>query len=527
MPYNKNLDNKEKYLNNLIKTGNAGEQTWAKNQLQTLSRAKATYGGTGTAMPTKNALNDNMYQATADGDIGNIRAPLKNNQMDIINNGTSATSTPTSTSVATENTYTPLGAYDDVGLSAETLAQIEALMNAYSEVAPTPASTGLSANDILSWDENYNKNNEQPTYTGKYDPEIEALLNEILTREDFSYNAENDPLYAQLRTMYNREGDRAMRETLAEAAAGAGGMNTYAIAAAQQARNYYASQLNDRIPELFQLAYEMYLQDKESKVEDLGILTGMDDRQYNRFRDKMNDWRADKDFAYGAFTDAVNQGNWETSFNYNKAVDDRNYAYQDYWTNKEWDANEQSAAKDEVWKLISLGVTPSADLVAKAGMSQSDIDLAVAAVQAGNKGSTDNTSKNGYTGDTSGASGITDEIKNKAASITNNDELYSYIAGLVDSGEIGVDEGDKLYSNYVDYNEKDKYKDMIGSTSGWTVEKNGGVNWFWGVDNNAIVVAPNGEHIRLDNLVDKLVDEGMGKKEAKEAVKKLQKNLDI
>ncbi|MBO5700934.1 MAG: hypothetical protein J6S71_00685 [Clostridia bacterium] len=495
MSYNKNTDwdDKEKHLNNLIKTGNAGEQTWAKNQLQTLAQAKASYGGAGTAIPTKNALNDNMYQATADGDIGNIRAPLKNNQMGIINNGTSATSTPTSTSAVTENTYTPLGTSDDAGLSAEALAQIEALMNAYSEVAPTSASTGLSANDILSWDENYNKNNEQPTYTGKYDPQIDALLNEILTREDFSYNAENDPLYAQFKTMYNREGDRAMRETLAEAAAGAGGMNTYAIAAAQQARNYYASQLNDRIPELYQLAYEMYLQDKESKVEDLGILTGMDDRQYDRFRDTMNDWRADKDFAYGAFTDAVNQGNWETSFNYNKAVDDRDFAYKDYWTNKEWDANEQSAAKDED------NSTPKYDF--------------------------DDNDNNGY-------KGITDEIKNKAASITNNNELFSYIAGLVDSGEIGVDEGDKLYSNYVDYNEKDTYSEMVKSTKGWEVDTDaikggtGGGNLF-GIDRNAVVIAPNGESMTLNELRNKLVAENMKKSEATNLIQELQQKLGI
>lgn len=511
MPYNKNLDNKEKYLNNLIKTGNAGEQTWAKNQLQTLSRAKATYGGTGTAMPTKNALNDNMYQATADGDIGNIRAPLKNNQMDIINNGTSATSTPTSTSAATENTYTPLGAYNDAGLPAEVLAQIEALINAYSEVTPTPASTGLSANDILSWDENYNKNNEQPTYTGKYDPEIEALLNEILTREDFSYNAENDPLYAQFKTMYNREGDRAMRETLAEAAAGAGGMNTYAIAAAQQARNYYASQLNDRIPELYQLAYEMYLQDKESKVEDLGILTGMDDRQYDRFRDTMNDWRADKDFAYGAFTDAVNQGNWETSFNYNKAVDDRNYAYQDYWTNKEWDANEQSDDNN----------TPKYD--------------------------SDDNDNDGYKGDTpsgNGYTGITEDIDKQCASFKTNAALGFFLDTLVAAGQITTEEADIQMAKYADDNEiykKDEsgndtsewsYSDMVKSTKGWEVDTDaikggtGGGNLF-GIDRNAVVIAPNGESMTLNELRNKLVAEDMKKSEATNLIQELQQKLGI
>ena len=67
-------------------------------------------------------------------------------------------------------------------------------------------------------------------------------------------------MYQQYSKMYTREGDRAMKETMAEAAAGAGGMNSFAITAAQQAANNYSARLNDTIPQLYQLAYEMYLQ---------------------------------------------------------------------------------------------------------------------------------------------------------------------------------------------------------------------------------------------------------------------------
>ena len=241
-------------------------------------------------------------------------------------------------------------------------------------------------------------------YQGKYDPQIDALLNEILNRDDFSYDAMSDPLYQQYADMYRREGDRAMRDTLAEAAASAGGMNTYAITAAQQANSYYNSQLNDKIPELYQLAYQMYLQDKESKVQDLGILQNMDATQYSRYRDTINDFYNDKNFAYGAYQDAVQQGNWQTNFDYNGTLDNRNFNNGEYWKNKEWDYNDywtnkeyadnrgdieydrnqydKDSAKEEVWKYISLGVTPSADLIAKAGMTETDVALAVAAVKA-------------------------------------------------------------------------------------------------------------------------------------------------
>lgn len=291
--------------------------------------------------------------------------------------------------------------------------------------------------EIMSWNENYNKSNPKKSYKDQYDPQIDALLKEILNRDDFSYNAMNDPLYQQYVQMYRREGDRAMRETMAEAAAGAGGMNTYAITAAQQANNYYNSQLNDKIPELYQLAYEMYLKDKESKVQDLGILQNMDATQYERYRDTINDWYEDKNFAYGAFQDAVAQGNLQTNFDYNAMLDDRNFAYNDMWANKEWDYNDywknkefdyndewnnmkwdaaqedkeynrtqydQESAQAEVWKWISLGVKPSADLIKRAGMDEATINMAIEmakqeqASKATSQGGRSDSKSNGYTG---------------------------------------------------------------------------------------------------------------------------------
>lgn len=168
---------------------------------------------------------------------------------------------------------------------------------------------------------------EKPTYESKYDPAIQALLDKILTRGDFSYDALKDPLYQQYSATYQREGDRAMRDTMAEAAASAGGMNSYAITAAQQANDYYASQMADKVPELYQLAYEMYLQDKESMVQDLGLMQSMDNTQYNRYRDTMQDYYSDKNFAYGMYKDAITQGNFEKQFGYNQMIDDRNFNY--------------------------------------------------------------------------------------------------------------------------------------------------------------------------------------------------------
>lgn len=202
----------------------------------------------------------------------------------------------------------------------------------------------------------FNFNTSKPSYNDNgLDGRINAMLDQILNREGFSYTAADDPLYQQYQNMYNREGTRAMNDTLASAAANAGGMNSYAITAAQQANNYYAAQLGDKIPELYQLAYEMYLQDIDNQVRDLGLLQNMDDTQYNRYRDTMSDWYNDRDFAYGQYRDDVADGQWQLGFDHqvsqdaidnafrqdqfdwSVATDKRDYDYTVGQDSKEWD----------------------------------------------------------------------------------------------------------------------------------------------------------------------------------------------
>ncbi len=235
-----------------------------------------------------------------------------------------------------------------------------------------------------------NTKKEETAYESKYDPQIDRLLKQILTRESFSYNPLDDQLYQQYANMYKREGERAMKETMAEAASGAGGMNSYAVSAAQQASNYYTSQLNDTIPQLYQLAYEMYLSDIERQIQNLGILQNADATQYARYRDTMSDYYNDRDFAYGKYLNDVAQGNWQKTFDYNSMIDERDFDYNALWTNKQWDANQEQialenqrhdeeTAKEEVWRYIGAGIKPSADLIAKAGMNEEDIDMYIAA----------------------------------------------------------------------------------------------------------------------------------------------------
>lgn len=98
----------------------------------------------------------------------------------------------------------------------------------------------------------------------------------------FSYDVEQDPVYSAYRKQYLREGDRAMADTLAKASAATGGRpSSYAVTAAQQAGNYYNSQLTDVIPTLYQNAYQRYMNNIDLQKQALDVLAADRDAAKN------------------------------------------------------------------------------------------------------------------------------------------------------------------------------------------------------------------------------------------------------
>ena len=453
---NTNWENEKKYLDNLSKNGDAGQKAWAENQKKELASAQSKYSSSSSGSGGSSGGGTSSGGSSGGGSSSSTQknsqytAPTLGNTWDantdyqaIINNAVAnkdfvtaakaeqlrnqkITGQALGTNLITNNykgwlnnTDYSTQMWDGINSGTMTASEMQALKDAREKKANGTIGMEAYVDDDLmkyaesyiaqrlaleqqqKWQEEYMEDNPKEEYDGKYDARIDRLLNEILNRDDFSYDAMNDPLYQQYAAMYQREGDRAMKETMAEAAAGAGGMNTYAITAAQQANSYYGSKLNDRIPELYQLAYDMYLNDKESKVQDLGILQNMDATQYNRYRDTINDWYNDKNFAYNAYQNAVNQGNWQTNYNYNSYWDNKNYDTEQAWKNKEWDYNDMwtnkeytdnradieyernQAEEDEAKALIDWYIqngvsTIDPELISKAGLTQTAVNEAIA-----------------------------------------------------------------------------------------------------------------------------------------------------
>lgn len=128
-------------------------------------------------------------------------------------------------------------------------------------------------------------------------------LNNVLNYGDFAYDYTTDPLYGVYKKEYTREGQRAQADALAQAAALTGGIpSSYATMAGQQANNYYASKIADKIPELRNQAYNEY------------------QGAYNMLRDKYNTAAQGDQFDYGVYSDKKNQ-------NYQQYLDDLNMRY--------------------------------------------------------------------------------------------------------------------------------------------------------------------------------------------------------
>lgn len=145
---------------------------------------------------------------------------------------------------------------------------------------------------------------QAPTYVSKYQDQINALTAQIMGAAPFSYDPDSDPTYQQYKESYKRSGERAMQDTLGQIAARTGGLaSSYAASASQQAYDNYMAALADKVPELKQLAYSMYLDEQSALRSNLNTLLSLEQSEYAKYLDALSQYNADRNFAYGQFTD--------------------------------------------------------------------------------------------------------------------------------------------------------------------------------------------------------------------------------
>ena len=206
-----------------------------------------------------------------------------------------------------------------------------------------------------------------PEYVSRYQSQIDDLTQEILNREPFQYNYQEDPVYQQYAQSYTRAGQRAMQDVLAQVSARTGGLaSSYASTASQQTYDNYMQALADKVPELYQLAYSMYQDEGNQLRANLEMLTALESGDYGRYQDLLAQYNSDRNFSYGQYRDLVGDDRYGLEWRYGVGRDqiaDQRYedetAYnreQDAWNRQQYeDETEYNRALERAQTLAQAG----------------------------------------------------------------------------------------------------------------------------------------------------------------------------
>ena len=226
--------------------------------------------------------------------------------------------------------------------------------------------------------------NKPGDYISQYADQMQALMDQYLNRDKFSYDMNSDALYRQYADQYQLMGQQAMMDTMGQAQAMTGGYgNSYAQSVGQQAYQGYLQKLNEVVPQLYQMAYDRYNQEGQDMLNQYGLLSNQDELEYGRYRDQVSDYytelnrltedaryKSEDDYgkymdkynmAYGQYRDSVSD--WQSeldradseywnqySADYGQYSDDRNLNYDNYWNEKDMAyQQERDRVSDNQW----------------------------------------------------------------------------------------------------------------------------------------------------------------------------------
>ena len=282
--------------------------TYTVKKGDTLSAIAKQYGTTYQEIAKANGIsNPNVIQVGQTLNIGND------------DNSANQSTTPTTTQTEEKAPTFEYEAYKP----SDTVAQAEALLQ--QQLANKPGS-----------------------YQSSWQTQLDDTLSKILNREKFSYDLNGDALYQQYKDQFTTQGKLASMDTMGQAAALTGGYgSSYAQAAGQQAYQGYLQQLNEVVPELYQLALDQYNREGEDLYSQYGLYADRENQDYGRYRDQVSDYytelsrltddsryQGEQDYgkykdaysmAYGQYRDQKSDEQWQAEFDEAKRQYDQQY----------------------------------------------------------------------------------------------------------------------------------------------------------------------------------------------------------
>ena len=401
------------------------------NQLQTERQNKINdkYGGN---EPTMYGSNITYSKATNDGDTDSVRNA-------VIYAGSSSGGSRGSSSSDPWLQYAGTNYHQDA-INAAINGDWDAVVSALNKREEKVAAQGgdnrgkTSAQIYAELMELYGQQEmEIPEYSSQYSSQIDQLLNSILNRDPFSYDYTTDPSYQAYADQYKRLGDRAREDTLGNIAAMNGGYaSSWAASAASQAQNDYNQQLSNIIPTLYEAAYNRYMDDYNMDVTNLGLVQGVDNMYYDRYRDTVSDSQWQQEFDYTKEQDKIANNQWQQSFDWNQYVDE--------WNMSNTEATQKFDQLMSKWQLtgvadeevaaglgVPVGATTESYYFNKAQLTLDQAKLA-------------QNSKGNGNGTTQTDNKLADSIIRNAQSLINKSEDYGEGAKYILSAVTSADE---------------------------------------------------------------------------------------
>ena len=303
-----------------------------------------SYGSKGSDVTElQKLLNQNGYNLNADGIYGDkTLAAVKDYQQKnnlsvdgIVGNNTWGALTKNSSSSGSaagaspeaavpEAPQAPTFSYDAYKPS-DTVAQAEALLQ--QQLAQKPGA-----------------------YQSTWEGQINDIIQQILNREQFSYDLNGDAIYQQYADQAKTNGQLVMIDTMGQAQSMTGGYgNSYAQSVGQQAYQAHLQQLNDVVPELYGMALDQHNQEGQDMYNQAALMAQMEDQDYGRYMDAQNAYYAELDYLTGRY-------DTEREADFSKWYNDLMFQYQterDKVSDQQWQAQFDEAKRqyDQQYEL--------------------------------------------------------------------------------------------------------------------------------------------------------------------------------
>ena len=235
--------------------------------------------------------------------------------------------------------------------STEGLNSRQEVQNALASAGYRPSESVTAAGNALK----ELQENRPGDYESKYQDRIDAALDDLSGKKDFSYNYVNDPLYHQYAQVYTQNAHNASADAAAQAAALTGGYgSSYAASVAQQAYQQQIGALNLAIPTLYQLALDTYDSSGDALVTRLDQLSAQEQNAQGLYNQKLSDYYTQLEQLGSAYNSAYQQDYGR----YQDYLSRLNTLY-GYYSQQE----QQQAAKKQRWfnnAVTALGVVGDA-----------------------------------------------------------------------------------------------------------------------------------------------------------------------